>query len=100
MMEYINQKETIEKIRRMPRAVNPDLVQYSLVKGIISGMPAADVAPVVHGHWFFTEYEFFTCSVCGGTYYNGAESTDQAKSYLNSGNVHKYCPNCGAKMDQ
>lgn len=55
MMEYINQKETIEKIRRMPRAVNPDLVQYSLVKGIISGMPAADVAPVVRcwecEHW-------------------------------------------------
>ena len=54
-MEYINQKETIEKIRRMPRAVNPDLVQYSLVKGIISGMPAADVAPVVRcrecEHW-------------------------------------------------
>lgn len=55
MMEYINQKETIEKIRRMPRAVNPDLVQYSLVKGIISGMPAADIAPVVRcrecEHW-------------------------------------------------
>lgn len=54
-MEYINQKETIEKIRRMPRAVNPDLVQYSLVKGIISGMPAADIAPVVRcrecEHW-------------------------------------------------
>ena len=61
-------------------------------------MPAADVAPVRHGRWFFTEYEFFTCSVCGESYYNGAESTAQAESYLNSGHTYKYCPNCGARM--
>ena len=63
-------------------------------------MPAADVVEVRHGRWFFTEYEFFTCSVCGESYYNGAESTAQAESYLNSGHTYKYCPNCGARMDK
>lgn len=47
MMEYISREGTMEKVRRMPRTVNPDLVQYSLVKGIIAGMPAAEVTPVV-----------------------------------------------------
>ena len=61
---------------------------------------AADVVEVRHGRWFFTEYEFFTCSVCGESYYNGAESTAQAESYLNSGHTYKYCPNCGARMDK
>lgn len=66
----------------------------------INNIYAADVAPVVHGHWFFTEYEFFTCSACGNSYYNGAQSTAQANSYLNRGHVYKYCPNCGARMDE
>ena len=63
-------------------------------------MPAADVVEVRHGRWIFTEYEFFTCSVCGESYYNGAESTAQAESYLNSGHTYKYCPNCGARMNK
>lgn len=58
-----------------------------------------EYAPVVHGQWLIEEYEFFTCSVCGGGYYSGAESTAQAESYLNSGFTYRYCPNCGAKMD-
>ena len=64
----------------------------------IADFPAADVVEVRHGRWFFAEYEFFTCSVCGESYYNGAESTAQAESYLNSGHTYKYCPNCGAPM--
>ena len=87
MMEYINRKDTMEKVRRMPRTVNPDLVQYSLVKGIIAGMPAADVAPVVYGKvTHVTEdapyCEYGMCNVCG--------------AYVQNWN---YCPNCGAKMD-
>lgn len=71
---------------------------YFQIKSILFGLKAADVVEVRHGRWFFTEYEFFTCSVCGESYYNGAESTAQAESYLNSGHTYKYCPNCGALM--
>ena len=52
----------------------------------IDNMPAADVAPVVHGEWLCAETDdeqFFLCSVCND------------KEYWES----NYCPNCGAKMD-
>lgn len=61
--------------------------------------PAADVREVVHARWLIVEYEFFTCSACGGSYYNGAESRAQAESYLNSGAAYAICPVCGAQMD-
>ena len=83
-----------------------DLVQDEAIKLVeatrdyIASLSTADVVEVRHGRWFFTEYEFFTCSVCGESYYNGAESTAQAESYLNSGHTYKYCPNCGARMDE
>ena len=51
-----------------------------------------------NGYWFFTEYEYFDCSVCGGVYYNGCDSTQEAKTKLKEGDYYKYCPHCGAKM--
>lgn len=93
MKEYIERAAVIDLITR--RYELPELCTHE-----INSIPAADVAEVRHGRWFFTEYEFFTCSVCGESYYNGAESTAQAESYLNSGHTYKYCPNCGARMDK
>lgn len=52
-----------------------------------------------HGRWSFMDFEYFDCSVCGDSYYNGADSSAQARSYLNSGHYYKYCPHCGSKMD-
>lgn len=61
---------------------------------MIEDMPAADVAPVVHRRWIdaYPDIEpnpmfmYGICSECG---------FEQAISkYL------KYCPNCGAKMDE
>ena len=48
-------------------------------------LPAADVAPVVHGRWVFGGDGCVICSKC-----NEEESND---------NHRNYCPNCGAKMD-
>lgn len=60
----------------------------------------ADVDPVVHGYWYFSEYEFFSCSVCGFSYYNGCNSTKEAKDRLkNKDDIYAYCPHCGARMD-
>ena len=55
-------------------------------------VPAADVAPVVHGHWTTECYNVPICSICG-TYvskdvYNSEDSTPN------------FCPHCGAKMDE
>ena len=90
-MEYINKKDTIEKIRRMPRTVNPDLVQYSLVKGVIAGMPSADVVPVVHGRW---EPGDRICPVCKQDKFKDLDADIWADW------TPPYCPNCGAKMDK
>ena len=59
-------------------------------------IPAADVAPVVHGRWIWHEEEFeYECSVCHCRFdYNHTfEIFDHGFQYAN------YCPNCGAKMD-
>lgn len=61
--------------------------------------PAADVVEVRHGHWYSTEYEYFTCSECGNSFYNGCESTAEAKQRLKDGLYDNYCGHCGAKMD-
>ena len=55
-------------------------------------IPAADVAPVVHGRWIGSHGLFQgKCSVCG--YMTFDKSADWARDYW------PYCPNCGAKMD-
>ena len=64
----------------------------------ILDIPAADVEPVRHGHWY-NRGGRFRCSVCdnkallkdiGGTG-GWSHEYEQQKS--------PYCPNCGAKMD-
>ena len=55
-------------------------------------IPAADVAPVVHGRWIY-KGEYAVCTECGGrsgTQYDGVEPIPL---------MTQFCPNCGAKMD-
>lgn len=64
----------------------PNTIAFRDVKSIIRSIPAADVAPVVHGKWISNdEWWEFICSVCKKPF-------DSVKRY-------NYCPNCGAKMD-
>lgn len=60
---------------------------------------AADVQKVTHAHWIIIEYEYFTCSACGESYFNGMDSNKMAEDYLKNNGAYKYCPWCGAKMD-
>ena len=57
---------------------------------MIEDMPAADVAPVVHGK-DLAQPSLFKCSVCG------CEDDD---TYTCDVSEYRYCPNCGAKMDE
>lgn len=52
----------------------------------IEVLPAADVAPVVHGRWGDDGSGIIICSECG-------------KGYSLIPRYTHYCPNCGAKMD-
>jgi len=64
----------------------------------IEDAPAADVAPVVHAHWIFEDFDrdgdlFAVCSHCKSVVF--VESKNVIK--VNSGN---FCMWCGAKMDE
>ena len=53
-------------------------------------IPAADVAPVVHGRWI-EDHDYLKCPQC-----SVMVKCDFA--FFDIGNWN-YCPNCGAKMD-
>lgn len=53
-------------------------------------IPAADVAPVVHGRWLRAD-DFVICSRC--------EAEMNQKNSLGVDNFKNFCPNCGARMD-
>lgn len=61
-------------------------------------LPAADVAPVIHAHWIFGEFNGIGtpvwCSNCGERTSNIADMN----LWLTHPS-HKYCGRCGAKMD-
>lgn len=78
MPGYIDKDETVKMLALDYAYAAADMVKE---------MPAADVAPVVHGKvTHITEdapyCEYGICNVCG--------------AYIQSWN---YCPKCGAKMD-
>lgn len=63
------------------------------VRDVIRSVPAADVAPVVHGRWEYIPQTLNTlsqlrCPFC--RWWSFDPSID---------GVYNYCPNCGAKMD-
>jgi hypothetical protein len=106
MAEYI-EREALEKHFRynvtMHKAIiNENEYPTFLVDHVlheIRNAPSADVVEVRHGYWYLVEYEYFTCSECGNSCYNGCKSTAEAKSRLKDGLYDNYCPHCGAKMD-
>ena len=75
-------------------------IKISNVIERIEDFPAADVAPVRHGHWIRVK-GIIQCDICGfglfpdGYFFENGECThsNEQDYRLN------YCPNCGAKMD-
>ena len=95
MAEYIERERAIQKVKNVIatewfrgnyEAIGP---LQRVVDVQLGRMTAADVAPVVHGHWIRQDESFtrFKCSnpECGIENCSGFEN---------------YCPNCGAKMDE
>lgn len=72
------------------RALQMNFGDYYGARRALCEIPAADVAPVVHGRWIKTDHGNDTllasCSQC-----NYPVDWWRGKT--------KYCPNCGAKMD-
>ena len=90
MAEYIDREAALMKL--MQDGCNAKNLQS------ISDMPAADVAPVVHGRWIMVDDSCgkYACSACREI---EQECTEWGAGHYNP--VDKdYCPNCGAKMDE
>ena len=96
MDEYII-KETLQaKLNR--KKAGPANKRYTegwndailMVKSMIHGEKAADVAPIRHGRWIAikvpNEWDKGQCSQCRSIFNSSVWGTN-------------YCPNCGAKMD-
>ena len=78
MAEYIEREAALSAIKQaLDRNEDPSLY--------VKLIPAADVAPVVHGRWIASHDEFCSCSICKYPVYVWWNQTN-------------YCPNCGAKM--
>ena len=92
MAEYINRKALLKKAWDADTRIG--YVQVVDV-GDILDMPVADVAPVVHGRWIGAPLcgnDNCRCSECG--------SWHNIHATLRGEIMQKYCPNCGAKMDE
>ena len=66
--------------------------------------PAADVVPVVHGEWVYETDEdaiWRTKAICSACKCVVANNTHLTHEYgvENFEKMHKFCPNCSAKMD-
>lgn len=94
MDEYIKRKSLIDEFDRLGLGEH-SFVERAFsdgVRTIIAGIPAADVAPVVHGHFvhdgprFAHSVDWWHCSSCGRLA-SGVETR------------FAYCPWCGARMD-
>ena len=88
MDEYI-ERETIKAAMIHYGFKSPDMTVTEFVE---DELPAADVAPVLHGLWEYDEptintYGMVKCTVCNWW------SIDPYVSI-----VYHYCPNCGARM--
>ena len=91
MAEYIEREAALRVVSGQSSLT---MTRSSLIDSI-GKLPAADVAPVVHGRWvvrFDGPYKRRRCycSHCGKHNGVGGIAQNQEKPY---------CPNCGAKMD-
>lgn len=99
--EYIERK-ALDKALTAAAAHDKDKNRRTWAKAIciLHDLPAADVAPVVHGRWKLLRKgdwtSAFVCSVCGRR-----ETIAESESYnsqLKMPREYPYC-HCGARMD-
>ncbi len=91
MTDYIKREDALDIVAHNNVTGEITLNRYDKIIDGIYEIPSADVAPVRHGEWIHPrEYGLnlpeHYCSECRAWEYSDVES--------------KFCPNCGAKMDE
>ena len=117
MAEYISRKAAIAYIREQSEECQKAFEELGGESGIYADayndlaedfyrIPAADVAPVVHGLWIpirESEMTGWDPAVAGrdpiGGYICSACKEETVYDCNDEFVLSKYCPNCGAKMD-
>lgn len=98
MTKYVDIDAAKEAVRMAECDANYDGRRFDaeFIENALDFIPAADVAPVVLGHWE-KDRDTIKCTVCGFgmfpnryTFMHGVCVTDNK--------LPKYCENCGAKM--
>lgn len=91
MKECIERESVLALAEKIKQNFNP--IHYPVIDAFVyyinDRLPAADVAPVVHGTWSLESdeempnfmFKLVICSVCGEK----------------ANHTYNYCPNCGAK---
>lgn len=99
MAEYIDREALFAEFDRLGLGEHSIVEKvFSIgVRTIIAGMPAADVAPVVHGRWIMRGGKF-RCSVCDAKA-NWVECGGSCFSHEYEQVKSPWCHSCGAKMD-
>lgn len=95
MAEYIEREAIMEfPIRKdhcdKERANEHFIFGIESVLEYVENLPAADVAPVVHGRWIHLGGDEWCCSACGFVITTDGSWDKPTK---------KYCEDCGARMD-
>ena len=88
MKQYIDRNMLKRLIKWVPsfRYERCDYLEVGSVINVINTIPHEDVQPVIHANWIPGEWSD-KCSNCG---YNTGKYESPSK----------YCPDCGAKMDE
>lgn len=93
--EYIDREAALLAIKQaFEKGEGPSLY--------IKRIPAADVAPVVHGQWlnFYGDFTVAECDQCASQFEVTFDGEANGALWNGFKQFYKYCPNCGAKMDK
>ena len=89
MAEYIEREEALNRLCQENCGHNyvEEKCNNCYTAALLEYIPAADVAPVVHGLWIHDINNLYGCSEC------------MERETMSPKKLKPYCPNCGARMD-
>ncbi len=93
MAEYIDREALLAHLRECKETSTGSGLTAAVITAIqsfVEGMPAADVAPVVHGRWIRRRSSWY-CSNCGKGY--------KIACGVVPASTYNCCPVCRANMD-
>ena len=94
-MRLIDADEFLKEI--LTAGIGKTIIEYSEsnIGYMIRRQPTVDAAPLVHERWIDRDRRL-SCPVCGNQVHLGTD--DPLVREIEKFN-HKFCPHCGAKMD-